>query len=428
MTLQQTITRIAGELGRPALLEDRRRRVVAHSPHPDGIDDVRRRSILEHRANPAIHAWLTALGVYDATDPVRVPGNPDLGMLARVCVPIIRSGVVFGHLWFIEPDDDTPPLDLERAGVSAVEVADEWASARSSQDHQGERERELIRDLVLGRAEVRRRAAEALVESGRFEGGHLRAYVLAVGAGGTTSDAALDRAARRARRTLGGRGVLVVARGDHAALVAPASGRFADPDRIAGVIATAAAEALAGPDAPAGTVRVGVGGAAPVASARTSYREARRALDIARSFELVDAVVHWDRLGVYRGLDAAAARGLRSSDVQPGLERVAAERDGHVLLETIACYLDAAGHVQQAAARLQVHRTSLYNRIARIERILGIDLGSGLDRLALHLALLLRAGENGSPGASGEASDLVAPADRPPTRHLSSAAGGVVDI
>ncbi|MFE6256422.1 PucR family transcriptional regulator [Agromyces sp. NPDC057865] len=401
MTLQQTITRIAGELERPALLEDRRRRVVAHSPHPDGIDDVRRRSILEHRANPAIHGWLTALGVYDATDPVRVPGNPELGMVARVCVPIIRSGVVFGHLWFIEPDDGTPPLDLRRAGASAVEVADEWASARSSQDHQGARERELVRDLVLGRAEVRRRAADALMESGRFEGGRLRTYVLERVTGGGTSDAELDRAARRARRALGGRGVLVVARGDHAALVAPASGRFADSDRIAAMIASSAVEALAGPDAPDDVVRVGVGGEAPVASARASYREARRALGVARSFGLIDPVVHWDRLGVYRGLDAAAARGLRSGDVQPGLDRVAAERDGQVLLETIECYLDAAGHVQQAAARLQVHRTSLYNRIARVERILGIDLGSGLDRLALHLALLLRAGEAASPRPFG---------------------------
>jgi DNA-binding PucR family transcriptional regulator len=52
-----------------------------------------------------------------------------------------------------------------------------------------------------------------------------------------------------------------------------------------------------------------------------------------------------------------------------------------------------------------VHRTSLYNRIARVERILGIDLGSGLDRLALHLALLLRAGEAASPDRAGDASD-----------------------
>jgi hypothetical protein len=38
MTLQQTITRIAGELERPALVEDRRRPGGGHHPHPDRID------------------------------------------------------------------------------------------------------------------------------------------------------------------------------------------------------------------------------------------------------------------------------------------------------------------------------------------------------------------------------------------------------
>ena len=84
MSLQQMITRIAAELGRPALVEDHRRSVVAYSPHPDEIDEVRRRSILEHRADPAVHTWLSRLGVYAATSAVRVPGNPEFGMLPRV--------------------------------------------------------------------------------------------------------------------------------------------------------------------------------------------------------------------------------------------------------------------------------------------------------------------------------------------------------
>jgi DNA-binding PucR family transcriptional regulator len=49
--------------------------------------------------------------------------------------------------------------------------------------------------------------------------------------------------------------------------------------------------------------------------------------------------------------------------------------------------------VQTAATRLGVHRTSLYNRLNRAQRILGIDLDDGLDRLGVHISLLLRAGE-----------------------------------
>ncbi len=394
MSLQQTITRIAAELGRPALIEDHRRSVVAYSPHPDEIDDVRRRSILEHRADPAVHAWLSRLGVYAATSAVRVPGNPELGMLPRVCVPVSRSGVVFGHLWFIEPAEPARPLDLARARDSAERVAEEWARVRMSQEGESAREDELARELVLGRAEVRRRAADELVESGRFESGLLRVYVLSSGSPaprGGPADESLERAARRARQALGGRGVLALARRDHAAVVVPSSiGRFADTDRIAGVVAESAADAVV---AGTGTLRVAVGGEASVAAARESYREARRALGIAGSFGLEGSVLHWDRLGVYRGLDSASALGLRSGDFQPGLERLAAERDGHVLIETLESYLAAAGHVQTAAARLGVHRTSLYNRLSRAERILDIDLGDGLDRLGLHISLLLRAGE-----------------------------------
>ncbi|MBM7831820.1 hypothetical protein JOE59_002525 [Agromyces cerinus] len=403
MSLQQTITRVAAELGRPALVEDHRRSVVAYSPHPDEIDEVRRRSILEHRADPAVHSWLSRLGVYAATSAVRVPGNPELGMLPRVCVPIGRSGIVFGHLWFIEPAEHARPLDLARASASAELVAEEWARVRMSLEGESAREDELARELMLGRAEVRRAAAAELVESGRFESGLLRAYVLSPGApasGRGPAAESLERAARRARQALGGRGVLAFARRDHAVVVVPsATGRFADTDRIAGVVAESAAEAFG---ASTGAPRVAVGGEASVVAARESYREARRALGIAASFRLAPRVLHWDRLGVYRGLDSAAAAGLRSGDFQPGLERLAAERDGDVLIETLASYLAAAGHVQTAAARLGVHRTSLYNRLNRAQRILGIDLDDGLDRLGVHISLLLRAVEatgDGDPAA-----------------------------
>jgi DNA-binding PucR family transcriptional regulator len=396
MSLQQLITRIAVELGCPALVEDRRRRVIAYSPQADEIDEVRRRSILEHRADPAIHAWLSRLGVYEAVSAVRVPGSPELGMLSRVCVPISRSGVVFGHLWLIEPPELAPPLDLARVDDCAEQLADEWARVRMSQDLESAHERELARELVLGRAEVRRRAADELVESGRFESGTLRVYVLDAGSStgrdGSVRES-LERAARRARQTLGGRDVLALVRRGHLLLLVPSSlRRFADCDRVAAVLA----ESAIAPDGAAPeSMRVAVGGEAPVAAARDSYRQARRALAIAASFGIDGSVLHWDRLGVYRGLAAASASGLRSSDFQPGLERVAAERDGQALIETLECYLAEAGHVQEAAVRLGVHRTSLYNRLARVERILEIDLGNGLDRLGLHVALMLRAGEAG---------------------------------
>ena len=54
------------------------------------------------------------------------------------------------------------------------------------------------------------------------------------------------------------------------------------------------------------------------------------------------------------------------------------------MLET---YLDLAGDVKAASARLNLHRSSLYYRLDRISQLLGSDLSDGLIRLDLHLAL-----------------------------------------
>lgn len=41
------------------------------------------------------------------------------------------------------------------------------------------------------------------------------------------------------------------------------------------------------------------------------------------------------------------------------------------------------------AQRLQLHRTTLYHRLRKIEAIAGVDLRTGDDRLAMHLDLKL---------------------------------------
>jgi DNA-binding PucR family transcriptional regulator len=45
--------------------------------------------------------------------------------------------------------------------------------------------------------------------------------------------------------------------------------------------------------------------------------------------------------------------------------------------------------VKETAAKLFLHRTSLYHRLARIEKTAGVRLDNGADRLELHLALKL---------------------------------------
>nr|WP_280273522.1 PucR family transcriptional regulator [Nocardia wallacei] len=53
-------------------------------------------------------------------------------------------------------------------------------------------------------------------------------------------------------------------------------------------------------------------------------------------------------------------------------------------------FLDLAGNKTELARRTNISRPTLYDRLARIERILGVDLDDGEARTSLHAALLIR--------------------------------------
>jgi len=57
-------------------------------------------------------------------------------------------------------------------------------------------------------------------------------------------------------------------------------------------------------------------------------------------------------------------------------------------LDVLAAYLAAGGNKAEAAKRAHLARPTFYERLRRIERILGTDLGSAESRTSLHVALL----------------------------------------
>lgn len=66
-----------------------------------------------------------------------------------------------------------------------------------------------------------------------------------------------------------------------------------------------------------------------------------------------------------------------------------ADQDGEArLIETLGAVLDQPGNKSAVAASLAMSRPVLYERIARIERILGVDLDDGETRTSLHVALI----------------------------------------
>ncbi|WP_308493282.1 PucR family transcriptional regulator [Microbacterium terrisoli] len=394
MSLTQLVNHVATEVGRPALLEDRRQRVVAYSPQSDVIDPVREASILRHRAAPAVSDWLRGLGVYRSREVVHVPANSALGMLPRLCIPVSTGSFSFGHLWFIDAPEAMSASEVTRATRYADAIGDEWR--RQDDDEVGSRsvEREYLRVLLTesgSRAiEAAEWAADRLGVAGRAAA---RAYVIGcdVDAAAEAAEAAEVRAAlaMASRRSAGVVGsALWLVRHDHAVVVEAAYA--ADDIEAAAQRVLSIGEEVLGRF---GDVTVGVGPLAPtLAEVRTSYERAREAIRIAHVFQLPDPVTHWERLGAYRGLHAAAERGMRADDFHD-VQRLRAERDGDMLLATLAEFLRRGGSMQSTANRLRVHRSSLYHRLSRIETVLGVDLRDGVQRLGLHMAIMLAEAE-----------------------------------
>ena len=135
--------------------------------------------------------------------------------------------------------------------------------------------------------------------------------------------------------------------------------------------------------------------AGSLAEVRAAFREAREVADMAlrqpggagqrRFYRLPDL-----RL---RGLlhllrDDGRLRAFADRELGPLLSYDA--EHGTALVTDLAVFLDAGANKALAAARAHLARPTFYQRLALIERILGISLADPESRTSLHVALLAR--------------------------------------
>jgi purine catabolism regulator len=135
--------------------------------------------------------------------------------------------------------------------------------------------------------------------------------------------------------------------------------------------------------------------AASLAAVRGAFREAREVADVAlrqpdgpgqrRFYRLPDL-----RL---RGLlhllrDDGRFQAFASRELGPLLSYDA--EHGTSLAADLAVFLEAGGNKALAASRAHLARPTFYQRLALIERILGVSLADPESRTSLHVALLAR--------------------------------------
>ena len=374
--------------GRPVILADLSHRVLACEP--GSADPARLLAGFARRSRTLSASSASGRTVYDEAagwlfTPVGARGE-DWGRVILVC-----DG----------PPGGTDTVLIERAATTL-------ALGRLLTRHQESLDRQAHRTLITGiisqahadpaEAAVRSRALGVPVDGRRLIAMVLRLRdpsgpgTLGVSAHARVLDVAdAAAAACRAERIPSLVGTLDDARAGAMLSLSPR----ADPDRVLVGLAARISERVGA--APDGLV-IGVGAAVgSIRDVRRSFLEASQVADVAA--ERPDgwsAEGSSDRPSFYRLADLRL-RGLLhllrdDPRVQTFVERelgplLASEPDTS-LLDVLGAYLAAGGNKAAAAKRSHLARPTFYERLRRIERILGTDLGSAESRTSLHVAML----------------------------------------
>jgi DNA-binding PucR family transcriptional regulator len=285
---------------------------------------------------------------------------------------VVRSrGDVLGVLLLFDPDGRAGTLDSFTLDYGATVLALELSHRRELAQAELRRRRDLIEDLLTGTDNESAYArAEALEHDLRSP------HCVAVLHWENTDSSLVAKAtARWAKRV--GQDCLVARR--HATTILVSAGELDHTDLHRAISADVSSNR--------GSVGVGSLVDAPSALPR-SLSEAQRALKIKQASPTPYGSRRFEDLGVYRILDSGEGRPEVRGFVQEWLGALLDydRTKGAELVKTLAYYLDCGGNYDLTAQSLQIHRSTLRYRLARIRDITGRDLQDVDTRLNLHLA------------------------------------------
>ena len=372
--LQELVDDVSRLLAAPATLEDADFTLLAFCAHDDAaveaMDAVRARSILTRGSPPETRAWFEEFGIASAQRPLRTPEDPAAGIRTRLMIPVRHDGRTRGYLWLLD-GGRIDPSDAGDAGLAA-------AVARAAEAGR------LLAERDTATPDLGRALAAALTGgSGRDEA--VRA--LTDGLGPDTAQVLVALAPGAAGLPDGwrlpGAGAVAAVLDPYPApssvavlLLLPGKGDL----RPAGALSAASLASLPG-GSTAGVSQVRRG----MAELGEQWSEATLAARVAAADARFSPVAHWGELGAWR-----LVGGLPGPD--PAVAPLLADP---LLARTAETFLDCAGSASRAAAALQVHRQTLYYRLARVAELTGLDLADGEARLLLHASL--KAARLGSP-------------------------------
>ncbi len=385
--LQDVVDHLASLVELPVVLEDSGQRMIAHSSQAEPIDFVRRDSILRRKTEPGVVTYFQSFGISAARQPLRIPEHHELGILARVCCGVRYRGELLGYLWLIDARgvSDAELDEVERAAAHAGLLLYEEKLARrlSSQ---------TLSYLLSASEELRLAAAGQIIDQGLLPEGGSVAVIVAQPLHPFDEDVtyAVEEALADVSWQAAQGDVLRAALGGHGVLLAWVRSYMNDQRALD--MATAVRDALERRlaktiDAPRVVTAVG-DPVSDLTHAAASYRQARLAARVASMVPGMPDVIRWRDLGVFRALSQIAPNEVAKSALDPRLVALL-DAGEEAVASTLETYLDLAGDAKATAERLHLHRGTLYYRLEKAERIAGIDMHNGFDRLSIHLGFKL---------------------------------------
>lgn len=358
----------------PCTLEDPDFRLIAFSDHrtDDVVDSIRQRSILQRRSSEDVRAWFRSQGIEEAAGPLRTPGDAELGIVGRLCVPARHLGRVHGYFWLLDPDEHIDPATWPEASRIAESAARLLGLAERRQAHRDA----VFRDLVEGGRLAARDSAVDLAQAAGLDLAEPLTCAVVERPG------LPDQISSRVSRT----GVFWVRSGPDTVTAVVRAGLLADVTDLDGLLhALGIGRRLDSLDQ---VTRAAIGPTVDGIDALPSaHRGARVALRVART-RPSGPVVTWASLGPLALLGVARDDDLRAAVLTPEVQDLLTLAPPDAVM-TARAWLDEAGSASRTAQRLAVHRQTVYHRLAQVERATGFDLSRGQDRLRLHLALEL---------------------------------------
>lgn len=391
--VEQAVEAIALGLGHGVSVEDLDGELIAYSSHQVSADPVRVNFLLSKKVPNDVSAWQLSHGIATAVRPVVVPANESLGMLGRVCVPLLVRGFRVGYLWVLHEQAGQAPNAILEALPGIRSLLDELAGQlldTNTPESEVRRRREAdflaactgdaaaIEAMagwpeVHGRepwiigtiAERERDPATAMAETVDPEAAVLLQRISAlhatVGRRSALFSAGAQQHAVILFRDMTGRAEHAEVLKRYGAEISRRGGHSERPD-VLGI-----SEPFSDLD--------GLPGA---------YAQSKSAAQAAAVDPLLGPLADYRETGVYQFLGSARsampARSVSFGDLREQ------DRNGE-LLPVLELLYDTDGSVADVAAQLHLHRSSVYNRLSRVRSIIGADPLKGKTRLELHLAM-----------------------------------------